>query len=331
MQEAIMVDQRIVSRRQCRRAFRAFTLTELLVVIGIIAVLIGILLPVLAGARRQSNLVRCAANLKQLREATYLRGHETKGYMPLAGNLVPSPGYDTGSDPNALSRALGDNSRARYVYVIDQTTSKQRVAPFSAAIAQQLGVKDLDTNNYAAVDQAIRDYTRPIVQMFTCPASDTRDYPDRGTGACIFVQGLEPGTMISDYVINEGVFGYHYDAKYAGRRYGGLYSKIREPSRVMLFSDGKPAPHQADGTGQNWLTWTPKLDRATGNPPPEPTSVSLGDVLAGTGTGTPMGSDKENFDTKRHRGKMNIVFADGHVEGLAITAEDLRLVYLLPQ
>jgi prepilin-type N-terminal cleavage/methylation domain-containing protein len=68
--------------RHRRDIRRGFTLVELLVVIGIIALLISILLPTLSRARRQAQFTQCAANLHDIGIAMMLYADNSHGQLP---------------------------------------------------------------------------------------------------------------------------------------------------------------------------------------------------------------------------------------------------------
>src|ERR1700743_2380251 len=90
----------IATSREEKRRLKAFTLVELLVVIGIIALLISVLLPALTKARRAANTIACASNMRQIVQAMQMYASDYNGYIPGSPHTSGAFLFNSDGSPN---------------------------------------------------------------------------------------------------------------------------------------------------------------------------------------------------------------------------------------
>ncbi len=314
---------------------RAFTLVELLVVIGIIAVLIGVLLPSLRAAREAANRTKCAANMRSAIQALVIYTSENKGWLPgphtsgRGWNHTPNiDGNSFGLDavgPNErhtdetpvqnfdwMSPTLGkvmtlpenDVQRMKRLYEVDLYCPSNDMYFFSPPFANDEGVP-WDARGYRSQSYAA------VIQFHAFPRLD--DF--NGDGSYDTGQGDRVG--ISAYNTSQST----YQGLRPPREYAPKITKLGKPAeKVYLIEGGRFVSLSGDPQNPRLTELSMNFARyqrqggnymATGpyrNYPDVP--FALYAPPGGKLQATPVARQM----AWRHGARMNVGFFDGHVE-----------------
>ena len=216
---------------------KAFTLVELLVVIGIIAVLIGILLPALQKARNQAKLVTCASNMRMIGQAIINYANDNRGYLPSNGNsenpwITGTGLYELGDFSFFFQNGLSPDAKG-----MDSFANIGRLI-----VTGYLGASRLDPANIAMDNTLVANTS--FAPFRFCPGEDP---------------GEIAGIMThwhSSYFLNPHWSHTTYNTSYYVTWYRKItdYPQQQALACEMMYGLGSngPLPHPGPGNSSNW-------------------------------------------------------------------------------
>ncbi len=291
----------------------AFTLAELLVVIGVVAVLLALLMPALSYARASARTTVCASQQRQLLAAHVLQAQDHHGFAQLAGVVDVGNGL---AGYGSLPAALHDSRRSRYAYVrLEARTSMptlETLAPYPATLLPYLGAQNvrLDEGYLNGVDGPVsQEHAVTLLQCPSVEATASANLPSVEV-RIDDVAYLRGWAVRFDYALNAGLLGYHHESRYEPRRLRGNLARVADSAQVVLLGDAWSRTPRG-----NTFTWTPSLDG------------TVRTTLANVADGSDLAFGP-TLDAERHSGQGNFGFVDGHSETRSITADALRDVVL---
>jgi prepilin-type N-terminal cleavage/methylation domain-containing protein/prepilin-type processing-associated H-X9-DG protein len=280
---------------------KAFTLVELLVVIGIIAVLIGILMPALSSARRQANSIKCMSSLREIGTAFQMYAANNNGMWPItrhAGTANPT------AHPIPLTHVLRWQDRlVQYIVPgMDATT-----------------MVDLTTSTSAANPNALNRLRDTV--LWGCP--EWRKNTDGGPLASD--DNFRSGYSMNPYTQMPNVTGPEGRAYIdnGGTNWKGRYFKVTawtKPSDRLLIADGVQdflqcgarGPGSPVGNLTRSLVWYP-FDTSLTNI--QTAHIWFDSTRHGPPSATGQSRKQDPYSGKRW---INALFCDGHVQSVSV-------------
>lgn len=306
---------------------RAFTITELLVVVSIIALLIGLLLPTLSRARRAAQKSACYANQRQaaLAQIAYASTYSDALAGPNTSGAHITNGYsnwrDRPTEPTQnmdwISPTLGEELKLPGAQDTDGAIPELRLRTiFDKALACPSNTEFYDRAEGGGNDLAGKPVTELRISSYSAPLA------------------LHTSTDDSDPVNTSNFTGGTFPAEMG--TYRPFLSKVGRPSLKAATMEGSRYVARAgsgdafevsfnwypwQSQGGNFMTFGPAIARITGDP------HTFGRLDGNFTEGELRYLDRISY---RHESQMVVGFLDGHCEEMTVQKSQ-NIDYWFPQ